>query len=562
MKNKYKKLNFGGDLFRLAGTAANFIPGLNMVAPILPQVGNFLDNTKQDAKPVKYNSMPDGGKLILKGATVGSAIGSPKPISSPSTFSFSDTSKSKSSDKLYEKEMGGKLVDGFYQYNAPSHAQGGQTVGIAGNRAGEGAVAEIQNKENSYNKYVYSDTLNNPETGNTFNVDMHKLVKKYSKHTNPDLDSIAKEGLDSESNRLSRINDAMRIQDDFKKDQGGGLNVVTLRKMQLANGYPLEALANMANTVNENILPNLYGRTQGAVTPLGAVPNLPSLPDMQMPSYSFPARTEQGLDMLPTVNSGVQSQSNNTQLPDIDTMPRYGLYPNTPEQTNLTDVAKLLKGVTLGKSLVDSLLPAEKENPILPNYTEADRYMQEAQADFTATRNNALSASNAASELNRNASGTFNQYRARETQRLNQQMQTLANISMEETLQNSRFNQVRGQYEAGKATDNANRLQQNRIDNLQNQAVKREFGRAFFENVSGFADMLNKEQYVRDVTQNNKELTQAAITEGMAILALKYPDINLAPDYVQKVKAGTYTPDDLFQFVGLVEQERQGQDGN
>ena len=85
---------------------------------------------------------------------------------------------------LQQYKLGGQ----FKQYNAPSHADGGQVIDMNGNPNAVAPAAEIEKNENSYRGYVYSDHL---KDGNkTFAEKAKKINTMTSK--NSDIDRRSK----------------------------------------------------------------------------------------------------------------------------------------------------------------------------------------------------------------------------------------------------------------------------------------------------------------------------------------------------------------------------------
>lgn len=463
---------------------------------------------------------------------------------------------------------GGHLVSGFTQYNGPSHANGGIPVDANGNPTKNQPVAEVQNKENHYNNYVFSDTLKNPLTGQAFNIDMSQLVNKFKE---ADTDLIQRNALDLGANRLKKVNDLVRDTTSekftsqgsskskssdklYEKAEGG--NIVTRRKEARHQMELFKAQGGLPMDIFKDA--SAYGKM---------MTQFDSLP---MANTQAGIQPTQPLDYAPTSQFRVGRQPTEALTPaalpfDLGqgamTFPEVNINPATaagePGVANdLNDQARAMKLAALGKSAFDAILPAEKEDVLLPNRTDARRFLDDSYVDFTASQNAALSASNQVSDLNRSSATGFANFRAREVGRLGALQQAQSQINERQNVANAGVNYNRGQFENAAAVDNTNRQAQNRVNNQMNEANARNFGRAFFENLSGYASALNKEQYVKDTISNNKEMTELVIREGLAILSAKNPNFQLAPDYVQKVKEGNYTLDDLVKFVGFAEENK------
>jgi hypothetical protein len=164
------------------------------------------------------------------------------------------------------------------------------------------------------------------------------------------------------------------------------------------------------------------------------------------------------------------------------------------------------------------------------------------------------------SNVNRSASGNFNQYQNRQSQNFGNLADNMSNIIQQENNQNVGLNMNRGQYEANKAVDIANRTGQNRIDNLQNLA-NRDFATSkIFSDLSSVGTSLNEYQYYRDMVSNKKEIADAKINEGLMLIGSKYQNFGFSEDFVEKLKSGKSTIDEQIKFLSTVEKVKK--DGN
>lgn len=140
-----------------------------------------------------------------------------------------------------------KEIEGFRQYDTGSHKSGKDlAVDANGIPSAKDAVAEVQNKENMYKGYVYSDTLKNPETGNTFNVDLASIIKKYS---DASQDQATKNTLDFKAKRLAVANDMEKAKASIVEkgeEMGYGGKV---KKMFNGGGISGGMIANSVNMI-------------------------------------------------------------------------------------------------------------------------------------------------------------------------------------------------------------------------------------------------------------------------------------------------------------------------
>lgn len=81
--------------------------------------------------------------------------------------------------KMQYRNGGGILK----QYVGPKHEQGGMPVDAMGNPTSNqgNQIAEVEGGETSKDNYVFSDSLHNPNTGNTFADDSKMISKKYKR---------------------------------------------------------------------------------------------------------------------------------------------------------------------------------------------------------------------------------------------------------------------------------------------------------------------------------------------------------------------------------------------
>jgi len=565
-KRKYKN---GGLLEALLPTAVGFIPGGNFLAPIL---SNILQQPEVPQTTPRQTTTNPFGKMFLGGPIQPMAQESTyvmptpflpslplqppvdtnlqvqqmrannqyNPITGLGKFDANGgTGKVHSKDRFREKANGGFINDGFKQYHSSSHASGNDTsIDQFGNPVTNG-VAEIQNKENMYNGFIYSDTLTNPETGNKFNKDAMKINKKYP---NARLDQIAKNTLDLEMTRLQKINQDKIDKVSTEKAYGGYIRPTATNPylpQGIADGDPMEAF-NQADQLLQ-------------------LPQVPTIPNGD-PNAAF----AQGQELISPLYTNLNPLPTPLQLrstPNL-TLPTFGNTTNTVDTSNTNNtqgtVSKGLgvldavglgfKGAALAGSIFDALNPAEKENPILPDYQKADQYMKSANIDYSQAKQDALGVSNQQSNAIRSMSGNAGQYMSRQSGRLAQLQDAVSRISEQQSNAQSQLNVNKGQYEANKSVDNANRLTQNRINNQQNTATSRLFDRTLASDFSQIGTQFGEEARAQDAIANNRDLTNFTNSQIISALNSKYGNFQVSDDIVEQFKSGKISIDELLKF--------------
>lgn len=426
---------------------------------------------------------------------------------------------------------GGFVNSNFKQYNTGSHdSQADQGVDAMGNPNNNAQGGYVQNQENAYKfdntVYVMSDTLINPQTGNYFNQDAAKLNSKYKK-----ADYIPEErnALEFGMSRLSKLNDGMKnLKEQVLKACGGSTK-------KHADGGPIDPRFNYLINTETSPLETFNE-------------NLP---------YSFNMLSES----IPTYNVLDQSIATDTTNP-IGTASEINVGTNLSEprggskKTSLTfpkikpnDIALALKGAGLIGTIAAATKPATKESPILPDYTKSDLQMYLANVDYTQAMQEALGAANLSSNVNRSAAQNFSQFQGRQSMNYANLADQLANIQMQESNQRSQLALTRSQYETNKSVDTANRLYQNRIDNMMNQATADLADEKLFSELTQIGTTFNEYQYYKDALKNNKEIATAKIKEAAAVLGNKYENFGFSEDFIEKLKNEDYENLDFEQAI-------------
>jgi hypothetical protein len=245
-------------------------------------------------------------------------------------------------------------------------------------------------------------------------------------------------------------------------------------------------------------------------------------------------------------NQDPYANSNNNSLPGSKRTP-----------FNYNAVAMGLKAVALGKSVADALEKPLVEKPMFTDYNASDRQMYGTNVDYTQARQDAMAASNLAANVNRAASSGFNQYQGRMQSTYGNLADQLGQISMNENLQRNQQAMQRGQYETAKAIDVKNTMYQNRVDNLQNMANAKLADQKLFSELSQIGTEFNQYQGYKEMLQNNKELSQATINQGLALIGSNYANFGFTKDFIDKIKTGQASVNELVQFMAATDQAKQ-----
>lgn len=509
--------SFGGNLLALG---ANFIPGGQFLSPMIQMAdAQFSKESKPlPVQPTKLNSNPFGN--ILKD--------------------------------------GGVINNGFKQYNTGTHDSGMDLKVDANGNATNAPVASVQGKENMFKlgnvPYVMSDTIVNPETGNTFNKDAAKLNKSLPNATyNVEDKNTLKFGMD----RLSKLNDIMKgMKEEFQLKCGGIIK-------RYDNGGPFDFVPRRVdiNGREYNYITDAPQFDLPSVAPFDKLPQanpLPSRPsnfDTLPQADQFPEIMSRSQVRTPDI-SGLQSAMETTPSTDVNSFSgETGLSLTENNQSiqrePFNGIAIGLKGLGLAKSVADALEKPEVEQTILPDYTQADRYMKEANIDYTQARQNAVGASNIARNVNRSASGNFSQYQNREMARTANLIDSLSTIDQNENNARSSLNINRSQYEQSKAVDRSNREVQNRVNNQMNAANADYADQKLFSEISQIGTEFNKYQNFRNQVANNKDLQKYYVNEALALINSRTDNFQLDPDFVNKLKSGNYTYEDVIKVANI-----------
>lgn len=233
------------------------------------------------------------------------------------------------------------------------------------------------------------------------------------------------------------------------------------------------------------------------------------------------------LDPLPTNPKPLSTDLDNPQLSNIQFAPGF-TYP-TDNKRELPGLDEMLRGTGLALNATQLFKKAENEDLITPDYNKSDQRFNRLNANLDAARDEVLSNQNASSQAIRSGSQSFQSLISRELQNQANTNRALNNVSLQEQQLRNQIDQTVGSYEASKAQDIANREYQNRVDNLQNEAVNRNIKRGVIGDVVAEADRLS-------TIKNNARIAAASVAETQAILNQLYPDFEINSEWINKAK--------------------------
>lgn len=555
---KKKKYSFGGQLF---AAAAQFIPGIGqIVSPLISmadqygesQTEQFLQKKNNLNKNISGKTFANGGPILPNiqsfidstGLPIrfDSNLGQPTHLSNVFNVTDLDTSKSfkvfrnedgsyrqfqdvggfsltshsKSKPRFREKALGGFIADGFKQYNTGSHASGNDLGVDANGNPSTQSAAVVQNKENTFNvngkPYVMSDTLINPKSGNTFNIDAAKLSNKLGEKARFNLD--VRNTLNLQMSNLALKNEQSRLKAESKQS------------IKKALGGPIGGPVIQPATINvkQDDLNKLLWK------PI---------------DYTFP-----------TIDNNITNISGEPNNFAIDTtnpvVSNAGEQPTPvakPKMNMLSGLALGAKALSLSQLVRDAAEPSQRESLVQPNYNVANQYIRGANVDYSQAKQDAIAQSNVLGNANRAMSSSANQFLGRESMRIAQLQDTQSRINESQNNAQSQLRLGVGQLETQKAMDLANRRYQNRIDNLQNQANTRFADRVLSSNLSSIGTELSNISAQQAEMQNRKDIAALDTQQAIQYLNAKYPGISIDPSKVEKFRNGEITLDELLKVT-------------
>jgi hypothetical protein len=463
--------------------------------------------------PTPGLEMEGGGDLLSSISQLsGMAVGN--PMVSGILMAINAANRSSKEDQMYnnqnmERDMnpfmrkggymdGGVIPNEFVQFDAPSHEMGGMDISQDGTLGGQDANIEKQENLHKTDKpYVYSDTLKNPFTNNTFAKDAASIAKKYK---NADKDNTEKAALQEELKQLRNTNDLMR-QTQESIDEVMRCGGPVKKKMALG-GDPTK------NTFKVDPVPpeDPMG--------LGSLLNIPQPIGMQKPVSPLPSKSF--ATPLPTL-----------QKPDLTFAPkstRTEVDPDVPDPFGRRK-ADNLQDSQIVAATMDMLEPPALDPLILPDKSRSRAYMDQARIDSTQAKQDAIGQANAALQSARNNTRSSAIGQALSANVYANLQDALGRINMQEQGANSQVNMAKAQAENQMAFQDA----QLRVKNIQDNLANIEASRTAKNVLASVLGDMGQRESIRDmriaIAQNAKELALVSNKELMYLLEIVAPNI-------------------------------------
>jgi len=397
-------------------------------------------------------------------------------------------------------EKGGSL-EGFKQYNAPSHAQGGQTINNEGDldMAGQNEIEKKENKITYFNlpdkageKYIFSDKLGTASK-------MKEIVNKYSKRKL--ITDTDRNGIEFEAKLLESENEAKKVQKINKETN------------EFFLGGELDPLPMKDTPLDPTLAQNIASQFKPAGVTTDPIEKLPGAGSTQNKAQEITSKFK------PVLNDS-----------------------KTKEEIKLNiDVDSILRGGAYATKALSAFGKADKDKVILPDYSKSDAKMNKLNANLTQSKQDVQAASNVMSNINRNSASSFNTFRNRQTQNIANMQNQLGKINLQEQGLKNNISSQQAQYETNKAQNIRNIKDDVQVRNLQNKARQEDLRNSFADSMLGEADRLS-------MTKNAKELAQMTNQEILSIAQTIQPDFEANADFYDNLKkyaSGEIKWDDL-----------------
>jgi hypothetical protein len=445
----------------------------------------------------------------------------------------------------------GGAIRGHNKYNAPQHSQGGQLVNDQGIPDPNG-TNEIEGTES---KYTYTRLSKQNPTYIFTPEDSQKVSKLTKKYKNSNTSDLEKNALELSIQRIEKSNEMKKKKqiDQYKHggkikkyNNGGGLKPFSLNSKNYSTQADNPSVM-MQNALQQmNTMPtmqptNYAGKKFESASGQFIADRLTDfstkgLPQIQRSEMQAP---RQGAYKVPSIQSGQEKYGTSvTPNPSLG----FGDKPSTPATPDTVDpkapestsnplkTLDTLRNLTLGASSLGLLRKAEKENPIMTDYSNARKELNKLDSNLDPMRQQYAQSSNQLRNVNRNSSSSYNSFANRESQRVANLQQGLAGVSLQEQQQKNSIAAQKAQFESGVAADNKQTLQGNRINNQQNAAVNRTIKSEI--TADGLAELDRKSTMI-----NQANLAEGNTLESMAYLGTMFE--NFGPNdmsIVMKVK--------------------------
>jgi len=518
-------------------------------------------NQKKKGGAISKPSYKNGGELaaVLQGLApvIGAIPGLQIPGAAMGAFgAFAGMANTQEPKQIPLTQMkgGGKIGSGFKQYSAPTHEQGGQLIDAIGNPSGKTPVAEIEKAENSYDGYVYSDHLINPDTGRPFAKDAAMINKKIK-----GKDDISVNSYKAQMKALKDKNTAVREQQEIIETGGA----VPEARMGYNFGFPEDPSPAIVGGISNAALAAQNLGSQALInTALGKAATGGSTTGYTG-SDPFLATAGNAYRAVNDVNTlgqgaatGMQSVASNLGAgasKAVGSELTSGISPTTAGRTlNLNHPALALKAAALGKSAYDALQPAEQEKLQRANFSAGDQAYQGLATSISPMLGEInMGAEKAVQDIS-NQAGSLASRNTRVASIFSRAGKDSAFAQMQQQDMNNRLKMAQGQREDMKAMSDQGEMIRQQDTQSRNDANRRLASRKFFTDLSQVGSSLNQVQYARDAMKNQNENVKQYIQYGISVLANKYPDFKPGDDLYDKLLSGNYTPEDLVKFSGMV----------
>jgi peptidoglycan hydrolase-like protein with peptidoglycan-binding domain len=177
----------------------------------------------------------------------------------------------------------------------------------------------------------------------------------------------------------------------------------------------------------------------------------------------------------------------------------------TKTNPNLMDsgLSGALRSAVMVGDAFSAMRKAEKESPVMADYSKVNANLDSLSADLTPAKNAAASAFNEGNQQIRDGSTSLQSYMTRRMGSSAQQAEVLSQIAAKEREMKNAIHQTKAGVGAQIAVDDANRKYQNRVDSLMNKAAKEAFVQRLGDNMLGMAKAMDE-----------KEIANLTIEEG------------------------------------------------
>lgn len=524
----------------------------------------------------------------------------------------------------WKKELGGNITNkdmSFKEYNLPTHEQGGGVIDANLNPVDLKGVAELEKNETTFvsngeNPYVYSDSLKdmrNPDK--TFAEVSKKIAKKYKRN-----DDLSKRGMELEMKQLAKRNDVtkqiveqlpnneMKMGGKLKKYQNGdpipfGLiydagtylnqlpsqnaDIFGVGNLTAPGGEDNQSLRYLSQylpipTVNYNNDPGVADSP--SVDSMLLNKSTPPVTEEFTPNKDAQTLMQNALgrktEPLPPLNANnsldrMKQMSNNlaTKVRDDIYQDSLSPYPGedafttddetTPKDFNYNTIAAALKGGAFLGSVVDALQKPEIETPVGNKYeNQITRLMESRGIDLAPIINEINMGASAGMESARNVAGTAGQFAGLANKISGQAARQISQSAMKQQEMNNQYRAQEAQVKQGLGeADRAEKVRA-KVATSQNKAAQRNIARDTVAKMSQLGSAFNKYQYAKDMIQNNSELAKLTIQEGITILGAKYANFGLSDQFMEKMRSGDYTANDMVIFMTAVQKAKDSENKN